>query len=457
MGGAKVISVTPGAGTDGVVQSKHVTPEPLDRTLPVQPPPQTAPAKSQGRFRSSRRRSHHADAHAEPEAVGQLPTHPAHPLICGKAPKLIESQEELDDLVVRLRAAGEFAYDSEFIGEETFTPKLCLVQIATAEEIALVDPLAPGLDLIGFWKLICEPGVAKIVHAGQQDIEPVVRLTGEGPQNVFDTQIAAGFCSLTYPVALSKLALEFVGVKLAKSMTFTQWDARPLSSTQLRYAADDVRYLPAIKADLSRLLAAAGHTEKAREEFESLCEPSQYRFNPDTYVFRVRGSGSLTGGQMKVLRELVVWRDGAARVADVPARAFLKDEILVDIVRSSIKSVDRLDKIRGLPKPVEREHGQAIVDCQFRAQSAPPVPNVPDARSDDPGPRLKFRADALFATAQSICYAAGIDPMIATSRAEVGRLAYAVLTGEAIPHDVHLLTGWRKALLGDRLMELLRD
>lgn len=382
---------------------------------------------------------------------------PTHPLICGDSPTLIETQAELLKLLERLRRAGEFAYDSEFIGEETFTPKLCLVQIATTEEIALVDPLARGIDLAQFWELICDAGVAKVVHAGQQDIEPVVRLTGRAPRNVFDTQIAAGFCSLPYPVSLSKLVQEFAGVKLAKSMTFTQWDARPLSGTQLRYAADDVRFLPAIKADLLRLLDEAGHTGRAGEEFEALCEPGQYVFNPDTYVFRVRGSGSLTGSQMKVLREFVVWRDGAARAADLPARAYLKDEILVDLARSNIKSVDRLAKIRGLPKPIEREHGQTFVELTARAAAAPPVPNVPDGRAEDPGPRLKFRADSLFATAQSICFAAGIDPMIVTSRAEVGKLAYAVLTGEAIPDDVHLLKGWRKSLLGDRLVELLKD
>lgn len=427
----------------------------------------SGPSKYRGAaYRSNRRRDHHDDAHStEPDSAGAdspsgqaggLPDH-LRSLITRGGPLLIERQADLLALLDRLRAAGSFAYDSEFIGESTYTPKLCLVQIATTTEVALVDPLSPDIDLTPFWALLCDESVEKIVHAGQQDVEPVVRLTGDRPRGIFDTQIAAGFVSLTYPVALSKLCLELLGARLAKSMTFTQWDARPLSATQLKYAADDVRYLPALRAALGERLEAAGHTAKATEEFDALCEPTQYRFDPNTYIFRVRGSGSLTPGQMRVLRELVIWRDGAAREADVPMRSYLKDEILVDLCRSPAKTADKLGKVRGLPRPVEIEHGQAIVAATLRGLSAPPVPGVEQEKADEPAPSLKFRADALWTAAQAICHAVGIDPMMGTSRQEIGRLTYAMAAGKPTPDDLRLLAGWRKTLLGDRLTKVLAE
>lgn len=412
-------------------------------------------------YRSSKRRNNHQEAHAEEQPTNELSGHhSSHPLIFRGPPTLITTNADLLVLLNRLREVGSFAYDSEFIGEATYTPKLCLVQIATHQEVALVDPLAQGLDLSPFWKILCDESVEKIVHAGQQDIEPVVRITHDRPRNIFDTQIAAGFVGMTYPVALSKLVAELIGAKLGKSMTFTQWDARPLSSTQLKYAADDVRYLPALRDLLGTKLASApsgGHLDRAHAEFEALCEPTQYIFNPDTYIHRVRGSGSLTPSQMRVLRELVIWRDAAARVADVPARAYLKDEILIDLSRSPVKTADKLAKVRGLPRPIEHEQGQALIAATLRGLSAPPVPGLIEDKSDEPTPTLKFKADALWSAAQALCHGYGIDPQLVTSRQEIGRLTYAVLARKPVPADVDLTKGWRHELLGKKLLALLTD
>src|SRR5262249_31742199 len=157
------------------------------------------------------------------------------------------------------------------------------------------------------------------------DVEPVHRLINRRAANIFDTQIAAGFVGLAYPVGLSKLVGELIGARLGKGLTFTHWDQRPLSPAQLRYAADDVRYLPALHVEIKRRLSSLGHESWAREECDSLCEPSRYGFDPVTTWSRIRGSGSLSPAQLAVLRELTIWRDAGARAHDVPARSFLKD------------------------------------------------------------------------------------------------------------------------------------
>ena len=188
-------------------------------------------------------------------------------------------------------------------------------------------------------------------------MEPVARHIGRGAANVFDTQVAAGFVGLAYPVSLSKLVMDKVGAKLGKGLTFTHWDQRPLSNMQLRYAADDVRYLLAVHADLVASLDALGHTEWAAAEMATVCDPDQFGFDPDTAVHRVRGGSGLPPRNGAVLRELCVWRDTQARAHDVPPRAFLKDEVLIDLARQPAKSTERLAKVRGLPRPVEQAYG----------------------------------------------------------------------------------------------------
>ena len=143
----------------------------------------------------------------------------------------ITTQEEFEALIGRLRAAGSFAYDSEFIGELTYLPKLCLIQVATTQEISLIDPIAK-IDLLEFWELVADPAVEKITHAGQQDLEPVIRHLNRPGQNVFDTQISAGFVGMAYPVSLSKLVREVIGARLEKGLTFSHWDQRPLSGSK---------------------------------------------------------------------------------------------------------------------------------------------------------------------------------------------------------------------------------
>src|SRR5581483_1912799 len=216
-----------------------------------------------GKLRKMYSRSmHRARSHENAHADAPLPEAkiPQHPLIPRNAAELVHTQEGLTALIAELRAAGTFAYDSEFIGELTYRPKLCLIQVASAQRVSLIDPLA-GPDLAEFWELICDKTIQKIVHAGGQDVEPVVRHIGKEPANLFDTQIAAGFAGLSYPIALSRLVQEICGARLGKGATFTHWDQRPLSAMQLRYAADDVRYLPAVHDAISKRLEALHHVD----------------------------------------------------------------------------------------------------------------------------------------------------------------------------------------------------
>jgi hypothetical protein len=204
-------------------------PDPSPTSPPHSTPQQSTPQPGSRRpfGRSAHRSRNHDDAHAD-EASAASPTSTLnHPLVPPGPPTIVATQPQLVALLNTLRANKLFAYDSEFIGELTYVPKLCLVQVCWAGGVALIDPLAPGIDITGFWELLCDPSVAKIVHAGQQDVEPTARLLNCPAANIFDTQIAAGLAGLPYPVSLSKLVGEITGVKLGKSLTVSHWDQRP--------------------------------------------------------------------------------------------------------------------------------------------------------------------------------------------------------------------------------------
>lgn len=402
--------------------------------------------------RSAHRSRHHESAHQdESTPAAKIPQHP---LIPRNAAELVSTPDALAALIDELRASGQFAYDSEFIGELTYHPKLCLLQVASAKRVSLIDPLA-DLDLSAFWELLCDPSVEKIVHAGAQDVEPVVRHIGKEPANLFDTQIAAGMARYAYPIALAKLVMEITGAKLGKGLTFTHWDQRPLSAMQLRYAADDVRYLPAVRAAIGNRLEKLGHVDWAKQECAAMCNASQYVFDPQTAYLRVRGASSLPPQGLAVLRELTIWRDQAARQEDVPPRAMLKDEILMALSRNPVRSIDKLSRVRGLPRPIESAHGQQIVDATLHAMALPRT-QMPEPRAHEPSPTERFCAESLWAAAQAICASQGVDPALATTHTEIADL-FRRLTANQPTDDLRLFKTWRAEALGKPLLELIRE
>lgn len=288
----------------------------------------------------------------------------------------------------------------------------------------------------------------------QQDLEPTFRLLGKAAANVFDAQVGAGFIGLPYPLSLSKLIGELVGAKLGKGLTFTSWDQRPLSSQQAKYAADDVRYLPAARQELRVRLDRVKHAAWADEECAELCRTAMNRFDPDENYLKVRGAGGLEPVQLAILRELAIWRDDAARQADLPPRTFLKDDILLALARSPARNIEKLSRVRGLPRPVESEHGQRIVEIT-QAVYARPRDQLPDHRQYEPPPREKFLCDRAWAACQTACFDQGIDPALVSCRQEIGELWRTVHHGGELA-SLRIMRGWRRSVVGERLVEMMR-
>ncbi|MEM0915730.1 MAG: HRDC domain-containing protein [Planctomycetota bacterium] len=394
----------------------------------------------------SRRQKQDADSHADGDGVLPPPI-VDHELVHDGQPALVETQPALDELIEVLRSAGTFGYDSEFIGEHTYHPEVCVLQVATASGVWLIDPLAE-IDLSGFWALIADASVVKIVHAGMQDLEPCPRLIDHPPRAVFDTQVAAGFAGLPYPASLDKLVAQVAGADLGHGLKFSNWNRRPLTPLQLAYAANDVRYLPLLHDRLVDRLRELGNIERAGWACDEAFAAEAFVIDPLARRFHGKGLSRLDGKQTAALRGLRVWREGAAEVEDLPPRTLLPDWVVLALAEALPAEPGDLKAVKGLPQPVQRVYGEALVEVVAEALAGPvPKPSKPMR------PKSQAEKDQLGALWRGInahCAKQGVATQAITNKSEVTK--YWWLTRRGRPtDDMPLATGWRAELLGEAL------
>ena len=174
--------------------------------------------------------------------------------------QIVSRPEDLGECLACLAACRQFGFDTEFVGEDTYHPRLCLVQVATPQRLYLIDPLSAG-PLDGFWKLVVDPANQVIVHAGREEVRLCRLWTGQTPGNLFDLQIAAALVGMVYPIGHGSLVNHLLNVQLAKGETLTEWRDRPLTRAQIQYAFDDVRYLLPLWQILSARLEELGRLD----------------------------------------------------------------------------------------------------------------------------------------------------------------------------------------------------
>lgn len=366
-------------------------------------------------------------------------------LVPTNPPQLITDAAALGSLLDELRTAGSFGYDSEFIGEHTYYPHICVIQVATAERVSLIDTLQ-GLDLTPFWQLLADEGVEKIVHAGMQDLEPVLRHTGRPPRNIFDVQIAGAFAGMLYPSSLSRIVKELAGADINPGAKFSQWDRRPLSPVQMQYAANDVRYLPLLRSTIGEKLKEHGNTRWALAECATLEDPELYQVDPAKQRVRAAGVAALGPRRRAVLQELLRWRDELARSLNRPPRSVVPDPVLFDLARFNIKTADDLERIRGLSRPIKQHHSRAILELIQNTRATHTNQSYTRRRSMRDIEIDRDRVNALWLTIAGRAAARNIHPAVVTSKKELTRFIYADELGRS-RQDMRLCHGWRAELL----------
>jgi len=369
-----------------------------------------------------------------------------------KPTPIVTTDEELEECCRAWRSAGRFAFDTEFIRDDTFDAILCLIQVADGTQVTLIDPV-DGMELEPFWSLVADPDVLTVVHAGKEDFDLCYRYTGCTPKNVFDVQIGAGFVGLGYPLSLARLVGVLLDARLTKAATLTDWLRRPLTTGQVRYAVDDVRYLPAIHAELAARIGSAGRTHWVDEEFEKFEDAEFYRPPPEERVARIRGSRRLDGLGLAVLGRLVTWRDNWAREKNRPTRALMRDDILVEIARRRPHHASELSIMRGFPQARNPVVVEGILAEIRAAEASPPEewPVPPPMREDSP--MDKAALDVLSACLRAVCFEERVDAeLVGTSQRLREVLAYVAGRRSEPPS---LLAGWRAEFIGRRLVDLL--
>lgn len=370
---------------------------------------------------------------------------------------LIQGASALADLCREIKALGRFALDTEFIRESSYRPQLCLLQIAVGDRVVLIDPFEHR-DLSPFLELIFDPGVEKVVHAGDQDMEIFYASTRKIPANIFDTQVAAALAGRGESVSYARLVEDLVGVKLKKVETFTDWARRPLTEQQLSYALDDVRYLNDMRERLRRELEARGRLDWLADELKFYEEREHYARDPQTLYRRVKSASKLDPAELAVLRELAAWREEEAERMDRPRGRILLDETLVELARRAPTSPRSISEVRGIHPQLVKRSGEEIVRRVAKARRLRPeeYPLPLERRSSDE--ELSLIVDLLEVVLRARAAEAQVAPGYLGSRKDLTALARHVLRGEEAPSGEapQLLRGWRKRLAGDALIELLR-
>lgn len=350
------------------------------------------------------------------------------------------------------RTAGSIALDTEFLRERTYRARLCLVQVAVADDIYLIDPVR-GAEPAALASVIGDPAIEVVVHAGRQDLEIFYDSYGIVPKNVFDVQIAAGFLGYGASLPYGRLVEAVLGVKLSKGESYTDWCRRPLTESQLTYAADDVRYLLEVAGRFRRDLQSRGRAAWAAEEMAALERTDAYEVDRNEVWRKVSGRASLSPRQMAVLREVARWREDVAEKRDTPRGWVLKDATLVEIARRCPQDARALQHIRGMaPKEIERS-ARDLVAAVERGKGAPliDIPNPPPRNVLARARILSRLADAVV---RARCEAADIAVELVTTRDEVEALLVSALAGTVEPARHRILQGWRRDLAGDVIIAL---
>lgn len=362
--------------------------------------------------------------------------------------KPITETAELADACERLARCDVVTVDTEFMRENTFWPKLCLVQLAGDDEAVLVDALAPDLDLAPLYALMDDPDTLKVFHAARQDVEIFVHRHGKVPQPLFDTQIAAMVCGFGDSVGYDTLVAKLTGQRIDKLSRFTDWANRPLSDKQLTYAAADVTHLRGVYAKLAERLARTGRAGWLDEEMAVLTDPATYRTDPREAWRRIK-TQSDKPRFLAVLREVAAWRETEAQRRDLPRNRLLRDEAVIEIAASAPRTAQDLARIRGLSKgQAESRMGEALLKAVADGLAVPPE-QAPRSTRREKAPKGVAPLVELFKVLLKAC--SEDHDVAAKLIANTADLEAIAMDDQA---DVPALHGWRREVFGTAALDL---
>ena len=360
----------------------------------------------------------------------------------------ITSQNELRAFVQRAESSSVLAIDTEFLREKTYYARLCLLQMQTDSETAIIDPFE-CYDLSILVPLFENKSIVKLFHAGKQDLEIIFHECGVVPHPLFDTQVAATLLGHTQQIGYGPLVSALCGVNLKKMDSFTDWSRRPLRESQIDYAADDVIYLPEMYRKMTEKLKGLNRLHWLDSDFRAMEDPSTYVIVPEERFRRLKKVNQLNAKQLAGAREMATWRELRAQKCDIPRKWVLTDEQIVEACKREAQSIDELFMVRGISDRLSIKDARELVGCLRKAFELP----------EEEWPQLENQCKS------EVNVDAVVDLMTALVRlrARENNIAFQTLANQkeltdlARGHsDVDLLKGWRREIVGEELLALLR-
>jgi len=357
-------------------------------------------------------------------------------------PVLVTDTAALTALCGRLAAEPFVTIDTEFMRERTYYPELCVVQLAGERDVAVIDTLAPGIDLLPLGDLLADTGVVKVFHAARQDVEIFLERFGQVPAPLFDTQVAAMVAGFGDQVGYDALVGALTGGQIDKAHRFSDWSARPLSPAQVAYAAADVTYLRQVYERLTEKLARDGRLDWVAEEMAVLAQPGTYRPEPETMWERLRPR-TANRRMLGLLRAAAAWREREAQRVNIPRQRLLKDESLLEIAATAPTSAEALARVRGISRGFAEGRSGAGLVAALQEAAALPESALPEAPRAKDGPRASPALVSLLKVLLAAkCEEHNVAPKLLASSDDLDRLAT-----EPAP-DIPALHGWRREMFG---------
>lgn len=364
--------------------------------------------------------------------------------------QLITTTADLAAACERLSKHPFVTVDTEFLRETTFWPKLCVVQMASADEAIIVDALASTLDLAPFFALMNDEKVVKVFHAARQDIEIVWHRAGIIPHPVFDSQVAAMVLGYGDSISYDQLVQRTTGGHIDKSSRFTDWSRRPLSDQQLTYAIADVTHLRDVYAKLSAELERTGRTGWVADEMKILTSPETYRQEPENAWKRLK-TRVRKPKEIAVLMEVAAWREREAQSRDVPRGRILKDDVIGEIAMQQPKTAEALGQLRSIPKGFERSRAGEGILTAIQAGLARDPATLPKFEKHKPlSNGASATVELLRVLLRMTSEQNGVAARVIANADDLDSIA------QDDDADVEALKGWRLKLFGEQALKLKR-
>jgi ribonuclease D len=366
--------------------------------------------------------------------------------------ELIRTTEALAAFCERAAQRPYVTVDTEFLRERTYYSKLCLMQMAYADdadgEAVLIDTLEDGLSLAPVYELFRNTNVVKVFHAARQDIEIFVVDAGVVPEPLFDTQVAAMVCGYGEQVGYETLVRKIAKADLDKSSRFTDWSRRPLTDAQAQYALGDVTHLRQIYEVLAKRLEKTGRARWVAEEMGILKDPETYRVEPENAWKRVK-TRTQSAKFLAIVKELAAFRESYAQRKNIPRNRVFKDDALVELASTKPRNEKDLGRSRLLLR--EARKGE-IADGILKAITAGlemPADQMPSPdKMSKPGVQVNVAlADLLRVLLKAKSENADVAQKLIASATDLDAIA----SGE---RDLPALKGWRREVFGEEALQL---